>query len=130
MDIPSLELFFLYLHYYQILTFLTKCIRCSGTDKLTGHHVTYNPETIVTLCLICHSKITFINTVGAYATGIKLKEDEEQSNLLRTKLFMWFLICKKVTKYLVAKELGEEFMSVMKQQIIFPKLARRKRNGW
>lgn len=38
----------------------TECYFCLNKENLVGHHISYNPEHIITLCRSCHNKIHFV----------------------------------------------------------------------
>jgi hypothetical protein len=104
------------------------CIRCKSTVKSTKHHITYEPELVVVLCDDCHSRITYINTVGAYATGIsRTKEGNSVDvNRLRAKLWLWFRYYDGVlNKKVIVSFLAKTYKIMPECSIKFSKLARR-----
>ncbi len=55
------------------------CIRC-GRRLMSNqrHHITYNPEQLVNICVKCHGLITTINAVFAGVIGSRLSNDIRQ----------------------------------------------------
>jgi hypothetical protein len=66
------------------------CKKCGSIGKVHKHHITYSPTKLVVLCVRCHKLITTINTIGAIVTHTK------QDNVLRLKLWQWFIDADKV----------------------------------
>jgi len=87
-----------------------QCKKCKSTVKIAGHHVTYIPEKVEPLCSKCHAKITALNTAAAIVTGINKDNDLEKCNVIRRKVWRWFLRKKKfITLTDIALFLGIDY---------------------
>jgi len=70
--------------------FKNHCIKCGKVFHLQKHHITYQPELVVFLCVKCHKQITMLNTIGSAVAGGSLKHRPNYTNRLRITLWRWF----------------------------------------
>jgi hypothetical protein len=87
-----------------------QCKKCKSKVKIAGHHITYVPEKVEPLCSRCHAKITALNTAATIVTGINQDNDLEQCNIVRRKVWRWFLRKKRfITLTDIAVFLGIDY---------------------
>lgn len=68
-----------------------RCAKCKGFGKIHRHHITYDPEVLVDLCPLCHSRITGLNTKASKIAYSSKEHRREYTNRLRHVLWQWFL---------------------------------------
>ncbi len=49
------------------------CYFCNGEKQLIDHHLSYNPQKLIKICLPCHNKLHFL--IDEYHKNIKEKEE-------------------------------------------------------
>lgn len=50
-----------------------ECYFCKSKESIREHHVSYNPQRIMNICLSCHNKLHFV--IEEYHKNIKQKEE-------------------------------------------------------
>jgi protein-arginine kinase activator protein McsA len=65
---------------------LPKCKKCGKRAKLERHHIVYDPEITVTICIKCHKEITRLNKQAARSTRVYHK----LTNLERILIWLRF----------------------------------------
>ena len=64
---------------------MRKCAVCGSTENLQKHHVSYNPEMIINLCIDCHQKRHPHHGVGTSSFENKLEGNKEDFKKLWKK---------------------------------------------
>ena len=63
---------------------MKKCAECGSTENLQKHHISYNPEIMIDLCVDCHQKRHPHHGVGpsSYDNKTKLKDIKIPTGLI------------------------------------------------